>query len=84
MKHIATVFVILFACSIFAASAAFAADNLVNMTDIKTHQISKKLDKLELKADKFGNKFDEKFQKYLDKRCLSIVKLSGKAQSFWL
>ena len=65
-----------------SASATFAAENLVNMTDIKTHQISKKLDKLELKADKFGNKFDEKFQKYLDKRRLSIVKLSGKLNHF--
>ena len=82
MKRITTMIVIVFVCSLFTAAGTHAADNLVNMTHIKTDQISKKLDRLDCKADKFGSKFNEKFQKYLDHRCLSIVKLSGKTNHF--
>ncbi|RLC29544.1 MAG: hypothetical protein DRH32_07190 [Deltaproteobacteria bacterium] len=82
MKRFAIIFAVIFACSLFMAAGTYAADNLVNMTHIKTEQISKKLDKLDRKAEKFGSKFDEKFQKYLDHRCLSIVTLSGKLNHF--
>ncbi len=78
MKRLAAIFVMLFTCSLFLASGAIAADNLLIMTDVNIDKVIPKLAKLDLN----DNEDLEKGREFLDRLDVRIVKLSGKLNHF--
>ncbi len=65
MKRFSLILASFFACSLFVAAGAVAADNVLVMTDIKTDKIYSKLDKLNLEdVDRMEKLYDYVFRNF--------------------
>lgn len=78
MKKLTLILAMLFTCSLLLATSAFAADNVLVMTDIRTDKIYSQLAKLDLEDEEDL----EKGKEFIDKWDFTIVKLSGKLNHF--